>query len=206
LSAVFILLSMYVLYSGVTTLQRLDIVEAERDSWQRPWDVVRALDLHEGNTVVDLGSGAGYFALKLASAVGPRGRVLAVDLRKISLFFLWTRAWLRGRHNIDVIVGEEDNPKLPANTTDAALICNTFHEFRDPGAVLHHLLQALRPGARLVLVDRAPHELAAEQSHEVSRLAVESELQRDGFEIVSHDDHFIEPHNNLWWMVIARKP
>src|SRR6185295_6794469 len=104
------------------TLNRLDAVESERDQWQRPADVLRALDLRPGNTVVDLGSGAGYFALKLSPVVGERGQVLAVDLRKLSLFFLWTRALLRGQHNVHVIVGKEDNPRLPAGAVDAVLI------------------------------------------------------------------------------------
>jgi len=85
-SAILILLALNTLYSFTSTLNRLDVVESERDRWQRPLDVLRVLDLRPGNTVVDLGSGAGYFALKLSSAVGERGQVLAVDLRKLSLF------------------------------------------------------------------------------------------------------------------------
>ena len=120
--AILILLALNTLYAFTNTLNRLDAVESERDQWQRPADVLRALDLRPGNTVVDLGSGAGYFALKLSPVVGERGQVLAVDLRKLSLFFLWTRALLRGQHNVHVIVGKEDNPRLPAGAVDAVLI------------------------------------------------------------------------------------
>jgi predicted methyltransferase len=59
------LLALNTLYAFTNTLNRLDAVESERDQWERPWDVLRALDLRPGNTAVDLGSGAGYFALKL---------------------------------------------------------------------------------------------------------------------------------------------
>ncbi len=129
-SAILILLGLNTLYSFTNTLHQLDVIEAERDHWQRPLDVIRALDLQEGNTVVDLGSGAGYFALRLSPEVGKRGQILAVDLRKLSLFFLWTRALLAGQHNVHVIVAEEDNPRLPAGSVDAVLICNTYHEFQ----------------------------------------------------------------------------
>ena len=59
-------------YSALNTISRLDAVEAERDQWQRPSDVVQALDLRPGNVVVDLGCGSGYFTLKLSSSVGSR--------------------------------------------------------------------------------------------------------------------------------------
>ena len=78
-------------YAALNTISRLNAVEAERDRWQRPWDVVRALDLRPGNVVVDLGCGAGYFALKLSVPIGDRGRVVAEDVRRLPLVFLWFR-------------------------------------------------------------------------------------------------------------------
>jgi len=205
--AIVIFLALNTLYSFTNTLQRLDLIESDRDQWQRPLDVLQALDVREGNTVADVGSGAGYFALKLASAVGNRGQVLAVDLRKLSLFFLWTRALLRGQHNVQVIVGEEDNPRLPAGRVDAVLVCNTYHEFSRAEPVLLHIFQSLRPGGRLVVVDRAPRAASAEHAHEVSLTVVENELRQRGFQILSHDDHFIDrPADDLWWLVIGRKP
>jgi predicted methyltransferase len=205
--AILILLTLNTLYAFTNTLNRLDVVESERDRWQRPWDVVRALDLRPGNTVVDLGSGAGYFALKLSPAVGKQGQVLAVDLRKLSLFFLWTRVRLQGQHNVQVIVGEEDDPRLPAGTVDAVLICNTYHEFSHPGLILNRAFQSLRPGGRLVVVDRAPRATEGQHAHEVPVAVVEGELKNQGFKIVSQDDSFIDrPGDDLWWLVIGRKP
>lgn len=205
--AVLILLGLGTLYSFTNTLRRLDLIESERDQWQRPSDVLRALDLREGNTVADLGSGSGYFTLKLAPAVGKRGQVLAVDLRKLSLFFLWSRALLRGQRGVYVILGDEDDPRLPAGSVDAVLICNTYHEFSQPEVILKRVNQALRTGGRLVVVDRAPQP---SETHEVALSVVESALRQTGFEIVSHDDRFIGRQVNpqvddLWWLVIARK-
>ena len=92
------------------TLGTLDRVEQERDGWQRPADVLRHLDAGPGDVVVDLGSGAGYFALKLAPQVAPGGRVLAVDLRRQSLAFLWMRAARRGYSNVEIIHAAPDDP------------------------------------------------------------------------------------------------
>ena len=205
--ALLIFLSFYILYAFTNTLNQLDLVELDRDHWQRPLDVLRALDLREGNTVVDLGSGAGYFALKLSPAVGKRGQVLAIDLRRLSLFFLWTRALLRGQHNIRVMVGEEDNPRLPDGTVDAVLICNTYHEFSNRERMLEHTFRSLRTGRRLVLVDRAPGVTEAEQSHEIPLPVAETELRKMGFQIVRREYPFLDqPGDGSWWLLIAQKP
>jgi predicted methyltransferase len=76
-SAVIILFLLNTAYQGLNTLSRLNAVEAERDQWQRPSDVMQALDLRPGNVVVDLGCGSGYFTLKLSAPVGKGGSVLA---------------------------------------------------------------------------------------------------------------------------------
>jgi predicted methyltransferase len=222
LSAIAILGVMYVLSSALNTLRTLDMVEAERDSWQRPADVLRALALKDGNTVVDLGSGAGYFSLKISRAIGSRGQVLAVDLRKLSLTFLWIRAALRTRHNVHVMVGEEDDPHLPAEAVDAVLIANTYHEFRNPRVILDHVFRSLRPGGRLVIIDRGPlpgeeesREFEA-QHHERAPSGVETEIRETGFNLISRRDRFIDrppverpgdrPDNRPWWLIVARKP
>src|SRR5215470_13375027 len=157
LLAVFLVFGIAIVaYQGIRTLQQLQAVEAERDQWQRPADVLAPLNLKSGSVVVDLGSGAGYFALKLSDAVGPTGRVIAVDLRRLSLLFLRVRAFLQGKRNIQVVIGERDNPHLSTGDVDSVLIANTYHELSDPHAILRHTWQALRPQGRFVIIDRMP--------------------------------------------------
>ena len=202
--AILIFLGLNTLYAFTNTLRQLDVIESERDQWQRPSDVLRALDLREGNTVADLGSGSGYFTLKLAPVVGKQGQVLAVDLRKLSLFFLWTRALLQRQHAVHVILGDEDDPRLPTESLNAVLICNTYHEFSYPDRMLDHVFQALRPGGRIVVVDRSTE---VGQTHQVALATVVDELRKKGFEVVSRDDHFIDrAGDDIWWLLIARKP
>ena len=194
-------------YRTANTLRRLEVVEAERDGWQRPGDVVRALDLGAGKTAVDLGCGAGYFALKLSRAVGERGLVVAIDIRRLPLLFLRMRALLEGRHNLRIARGDPDDPRLAAGTADAILIANTFHELRDAGSILAHALRALHPRGRLVIVDPSPFGADEHGEPHLWPASVEDMLRRSGFEIVARQDRFIERSDgSVWWLIIAQKP
>jgi len=149
----------------------------------------------------------------MAPRVAPEGRILAVDLRRQSLAFLWIRALLDRRWNLHVILGEADDPHLPPGPVDAALVANTFHELTMAEAVMTALFTAMRAGATLVVVDRAPHD-GVESSrddilhHDMEPSEVERAITRLGFETVSRDDHFIERDAGgaRWWLVVFRKP
>src|ERR1700686_1848213 len=112
-SGIIILFIFDTAYQGLNTLSRLNVVEAGRDQWQRPSDVIQALDLRPGNVVVDLGCGSGYFTLKLSAPVGKSGSVLAEDIRRLPLMFMWLRTFQTGQHNINIVRGEPDDPHLP---------------------------------------------------------------------------------------------
>ncbi len=200
-------LALGVVYRAINTLRRLEVVEAERDRWQRPGEVLKALELRAGSTVVDLGCGAGYFALKLSSTVGNGGRVVAIDIRRLPLTFLRLRALLDGRRNLSVARGRPDDPGLVAGTADAVLIANTFHELSDPRALLGHVLRSLHSRGRLVVVDPRPGGADEHGEHHLEPAAVEAELRRSGFEIVARDDRFIERSDGaVWWLIVACKP
>lgn len=191
---------LYVISQAIATLARLDVVEQERDQWQRPSEILQALDLKPGAVVVDLGSGAGYFSLKLAPIVG---RVWAVDLRKESLAFLSIRARLRGRRNVKVIIGGGDDPRVPG-PVDGVLIVNTYHELTHAKTILDHLRESLVPGGRLVIVDRGPE--MDTPHHGLPMAEVADEIASEGFEIVRSEDHFLDqPGEGPWWLIVARK-
>jgi predicted methyltransferase len=205
---------LYVGYQAVQTLRVLTLVERERDEWQRPADILQWLNVKEGSVVVDLGCGAGYFALKLSPIVGPRGAVLAEDIRRESLAFLWIRRFTRNARNVRVIRGETDDPHLPPVPVDAVLIANTYHELDRPTAILSLVFRAMRSGGRLVVVDRGPrangdgtHD-ASTKRHVLRPGAAADEIEQSGFKVVARDDRFIDRSgtDDVWWLIVARKP
>jgi ubiquinone/menaquinone biosynthesis C-methylase UbiE len=195
----------YVAYSAVNTLGQLDAIERERDRWQNPQQILAALDLRDGETVVDFGSGAGYFALKLAPLVGPKGRVVAVDLRGLSLFFLAVRARLKGHRSIETVQPRERVPELGSSSADAILVCNTYHELPNPDPILKEFFRSLRPNGRLVIVDRL--ESADSLHGTLTPEDVSLQLKKNGFQIVERRDTLLtSPDGVQWWIIAATRP
>ena len=128
-----VLVGLNIGYQALSTLNQLDIIEAERDHWQHSSEVIQALNLKPYETVVDLGCGSGSFSLKLAEPVGPNGRVIAEDIRRLSLAFLWMRTLRKGNHNVRVLLGDVDDPQFDPNSVIAVLISNSYHEFAAHG-------------------------------------------------------------------------
>jgi predicted methyltransferase len=209
LAAVALLL--YVGYQAVRTLQVLDEVERERDTWQRPDEIIRALDLHAGDVVVDFGAGSGYFALRLAPVVGPTGRVVAIDLRRESLAFLWIRSALRREWQVDVVRDDEQEPGLPGSGVDAILIVNTYHELTNRPALLQRMHRTIKPDGRLVVAERRPATGGPgspgddRASHRLRPEIAAQEITAAGFDEVSRDDAFIDQADGSWWLMVFRR-
>src|SRR5262245_42022559 len=117
-----------VLGAGVVLLaqSRAD-EEKQREAWQRVGDILRAMDARPGATVADIGAGDGFFTSRLAAAVGPSGRVYAVDISDSALERLRKRLDEQAIRNVTVINGTTADPRLPAGLLDAALIVNAYH-------------------------------------------------------------------------------
>lgn len=117
-----------------------------------PDRVVEALDLRPTDVVADIGAGTGYFTFRLSPRV-PRGRVLAVDIMPAMLAAVEQRAAEGSIDNVETILGTEDDPRLPTASVDVALIVGSYHEFSHPREMMERIVEALRPGGRVVLVE-----------------------------------------------------
>ncbi|HET9315026.1 MAG TPA: methyltransferase domain-containing protein [Vicinamibacteria bacterium] len=126
---------------------------AERAAWQKPDEVVAALGLKAGQTACDIGSGTGYFTLRLARAVGADGRVFAVDVEPRLLSLLAERVAAAGLVNVTPVLARPDDPLLPRAACDVVLIVDTYHHFPDGPAYLRGLRRVLAPGGRVVNID-----------------------------------------------------
>ena len=139
----------------------------------------------------------GFYSLRIARAVGPTGRVTAVDVSEKYLEKLRARIQQDKVTNVDVVVGAVDDPRLPQGTFDAVLIYNAYHEMTTPEPILKAIFMALKPGGRLVmsepLHDNVRSATRAEQvkDHEIGPNFVQQELQAAGFEVIEQRLDFL---------------
>jgi predicted methyltransferase len=127
--------------------------EKERDDAGEPRQLVRLLGIRSGMTVADIGAGSGYYVVRLSPIVGPRGRIIAEDVVPEYLRGLRKRVRDLGLQNVAVSLGEPHDPRLPAGSLDIAILVHMYHEIAQPYALLYNLVPALKPGARIGIVD-----------------------------------------------------
>ena len=127
--------------------------EEARDRLNEAPRVMDKAGIRPGMTVADIGAGEGYYTIRLAQRVGAEGRVLAEDIVPEVRDALAQRVARERMANVSVLLGEPNDPKLPANSFDRVLMVHMYHEIAEPYAFLWAMRPALRPGGRVVVVD-----------------------------------------------------
>lgn len=164
-----------------------------RESREREEDCATLLErlrIKPGMQVVDMGCGNGFYTLRLAELVGKRGQVWAVDIQPEMLRLLQARAADRGLQNIQLTLGQADDPKLPAGCADLILCVDVYHEFSFPKKMLVAMRQALKPDGQLVLAEFRGEDPAVpiKPLHKMTKAQVLKELGANGFRLVREFD------------------
>ncbi|HEV2418388.1 MAG TPA: methyltransferase domain-containing protein [Terriglobia bacterium] len=182
-----------------------------RDAWQHPEEVMDALGVHRGSAVADVGSGEGYFTFHLADRVGPTGHVYAVDIEQSHLDVIQREAAREGLKQISTILGAPDDPHLSPNSLDFVLAVDTYHEWHDYTAMLHHLFLALKPGGIFGLMDGAapaghPRDYYYER-HRMPEQMERTEVVAAGFRFVRRERGMTRPSDGKqFYYLIFQKP
>ncbi|HET9175282.1 MAG TPA: methyltransferase domain-containing protein [Pseudolabrys sp.] len=127
--------------------------EKERDRAGEPRQLVRLLGIKSGMTVADIGAGSGYYVVRLSPIVGPHGLIIAQDVVPEYLRRLHGRVRKLGLQNVVISRGEPHDPRLAADSLDIAILVHMYHEITQPYGLLYNLVPALRPGARVGILD-----------------------------------------------------
>lgn len=172
--------------SGAGWLER-----SEREIEELPETALDRIGIGSGMTVADVGAGLGYFTLRLARRVGPKGKVYAVDVQPEMLTMLRDRLTKANLTNVEPILGSESDPRLPKASLDLILMVDVYHEFSQPQKMLRHIRAALKPEGRLVVLEyrkEDPH-IPIRPEHKMSVDEVRAEFEGEGYKLekVLHD-------------------
>jgi SAM-dependent methyltransferase len=146
--------------------------------------VMDILSITAGKNVADIGAGSGWFTVRAAKRVGQAGEVYAVDINPEAIRYIDDRLQKEELHNAKTILGKEDDPLLPANQIDAVLLLKTYHEVAKPVALLRNLRGALRPEAKVGIIDRDGNG----ENHGVDRAVVLKEAGEAGYSLIGSYD------------------
>jgi len=124
-----------------------------REVYEKRLAIVDAVAAKPGQAVADVGAGTGLFTRLFASRVGPQGRVYAVDIARAFVDGNLARARAAHLNNVLGVVSTQTDTRLEESSVDIAFICDAYHHFEDPKAMLASIRRALRPGGTLVVVD-----------------------------------------------------
>jgi ubiquinone/menaquinone biosynthesis C-methylase UbiE len=124
-----------------------------REVYDRRHENVQAVGPWRGAAVADIGAGTGLFTRLFARAVGPEGKVYAVDISREFVRNIRRIARTEGLTNVEGIVNTQTDVRLPPNSIDIAFVCDTYHHFEQPKPTLASIQRALRPNGALVIVD-----------------------------------------------------
>jgi arsenite methyltransferase len=168
--------------------------DPKRDAYQKPQEVVRALELKEGEMVADIGAGSGYFSFRLAHHLGERGRVYAVDVSPDMILHLNRRIRDTRTKNVVSVLAPPDDPLLGESSLDRIFICDTWHHIQKQTEYLARLKKMLKPGGQIVMIDFQKWQLPVGPPLEtkIAREDLIQQMKSAGFQLVK--EHTFLPY------------
>jgi FkbM family methyltransferase len=182
---------------GIDWLER-----EEREQEENTTQLLKNLAVQPGQVIADIGAGSGYHSTLLSKMVG-NGKVYAVDVEREMIAYLNERIKREGNKNIIPVLSTEKAVSLPANSVDLMLLVDVYHEFSFPYEMTRSMLEALKPGGKLVLVEFRAEDpnVPIKTIHKMSQQQAVKEFKAAGFT-------FEKNTSNLPWQhcLIFRKP
>ncbi len=157
----------------------------QRDEYQKPQEVMTALDLRKGEVIADIGTGSGYFSFRLAQHVGESGRVYAVDVNPDTIRQMNRRIRDMGAINIVTILADPDDPLIPCDSVDRFFLCNTWHHIERQTDYLALMKRMLKPSGQVVMIDfhKKPLPVGPPIGMKIAREDIIRQMEDGGFRL-----------------------
>jgi len=176
--------------------------DPKRDEYQKPHEVIMALDLKEGERIADIGAGSGYFAFRLARHVGETGRVYAVDVSPDMIIHMNRAIRDMGVENVTTVLAPPDDPLLTNRSIDRFFICDTWHHIENQTKYLDFMKKMLKPTGQVVMIDFQKRELPVGPPPEmkIAREDLIAQMRANGLELLK--EHTFLPYQ--YFLVFIR--
>jgi ubiquinone/menaquinone biosynthesis C-methylase UbiE len=159
------------------------------------------LGIQPGKSVADIGAGSGWFTVRAARRLAGSATVYAVDINPQSIQYIQQRADKEQLHNVKTILSQPDDPQLPPHSVDAVLLLKTYHEVAHPILLLDKLRPALKPGAKIGVIDRDGNG----ENHGVNKDVVVREAAEAGYELRDSQD-FVKADKMDYFLIFTKRP
>ena len=174
-----------------------NLASSDRDTKQKPRELVEAMNLRPGMKVADVGTGVGYMLPYLSHAVGPTGQVFGEDIAQDFIDKARVLSSTTGLKNVKFVLGNDHDPNLPGGILDAVLVLDAYHHFDFPQEMLKGIRESLISDGKLYIVDyyKRPNAMGAGsgdralQHIRLDQDDVIKEVEDNGFKLVSKHDH-----------------
>lgn len=189
----FALLTLQILHAQQPKIP-LESWEVRMNRRQPPVEIMDAIGLKPGMTIGEIGAGTGRIAIWLAERVGPKGKVLANDIRQSSLDHLKKRCEDNGVKNIHIIKGTVEDPCLPEGALDIAFMINVYHHLDKPHEMLLFIKPSLKPDGILAIVDADPVKSGFGDDHSTPKKEMLQQLDKAGYDVIRVEDFLKEDY------------
>jgi len=177
--------------------------DPKRDAYQKPHEVLTALNIKPGEVIADIGAGSGYFSLRLAHFVGDKGKVYAVDVSPDMVRYLNRRIRETKTTNVVTILADPDDPLLPDHSVNRFFICDVWHHVDNQIKYLSLMKKMLKPGGEIVMIDFHKKDLpfGPPTQMKIAREDVIKQMEANGFRLSK--EHTFLPYQ--YFLVFAPK-
>ena len=177
--------------------------DPKRDAYQKPHEVMTALNLKPGEVIADIGAGSGYFTFRLSHSVGANGKVYAVDVSPDMILHINRRIRDLKATNVVTILADPDDPLLAEQSVNRFFICDVWHHVENPSKYLATMKKMLKPGGEIVMIDFHKKELPVgpPPQMKIAREELVKQIVGNGFRLAK--EHTFLPYQ--YFLVFAPK-
>jgi arsenite methyltransferase len=168
--------------------------DPKRDAYQKPHEVLTALNLKPGEVIADIGAGSGYFTFRLAHQVGEKGKIYAVDVSPDMILHINRRIRDLKTSNVVSILADPDDPLLPVASVNRFFFCDSWHHIENQAKYLSVIKKMLKPGGEVVMIDFHKKELPVgpPMQMKIAREDLIKQMESNGFRLAK--EHTFLPH------------